>query len=450
MNGLPLTMAGEFVSTITHTTIQVTPETPAFLGTAQCKTSGTSFSYFFNGSFVYAYNPGRKICVCLTDIDAPTAVVTNAGLMDKNTVVVGERLLNSPEPPQTQCISSATTEAANDNTVSGLLPLPNISRTSPVTSLNQIENWFKDSFQDKWELYRETPEFYHMVQAYLALCCNAYKQQPNPAYLEAGLQVYHSLAHYHWLRPAILHNAACLYCLSGEPAKALDCIELALSFRYPAMASLLEDNDLHVLRKTPRFVKVREQYELLKPTFHWVSLALFEAFENYSVQQPDSFVRYMRRYLLTQFTFYDIYDLNACIDNEQNDERREYWQRLAAFNNRFLYDHMLLDCTMDLTTDEGKQNFQRFQQYRHYKALNPLVFAKASDALFHNAHHWAIRNKGKFNERDAGLMSQSFQLFKEFQRHIAGLDKEKHNVLFSKVKNLNVTEYLAAMEPADY
>lgn len=438
------------MSTITHTTIQVTPETPAFLGTAQCKSSGTSFSYFFNGSFVYAYNPSQQCCVCLPDIDAATAVVTNDGLTDKNTAVIGDPVLSVRSQARTACINPPAGKAANDNAAHGLLPLPKINRASPVTSLNEIENWFKDSFQDKWELYRETPEFYYTVQAYLALCCDAYKQQPNPAYLEAGLQVYHSLAHYHWLHPAILHNAACLYCLSDEPAKALDCIELALSFRYPAMEALLNDNDLRVLRKTPRFVKVREQYELLKPTFQWVSLALFEAFENYSVQQPDSFVRFMRGYLLTQFTFYDIYDLNDRIDNEQNDERREYWQRLAAFNHRYLYDHMLLGCTMDLTTEEGKKNIQRFQQYRHYKALNPLVFANASDALFHNAHHWAIHNNGKFNERDAGLMSQSFQLFKEFQRHITGLDSEKHKALLSQVHRLNIAEYLTAMERARY
>lgn len=79
---------------------------------------------------------------------------------------------------------------------------------------------------------------------------------------------------------------------------------------------------------------------------------------------------------IKNFRFYDISELSARIDSCENDDEREYWQRLASFNNNYLYNYMLMDEPMDLLTEQGKANYQLFQQYRHYRVLNPLVLPR--------------------------------------------------------------------------
>lgn len=429
------------MSTITHTAINVTPETPAFLGQSNPLENDAQYSYFFNGCFIYSYNHTTGRCTCLAEIDVATALVKPYGLIDKHYVVIGDKLFRS--------VAQAN-KARNAMSRPDVTPekfdkptrLPEIDQLSTVKSLRLIEHWFKEDFATKWEAHRETPEFYNLIQYYLALCCDAYKEKPDPDFLDAGIQVYLSMAHYSWLNPSILHNAACIYWLAGQKESALDCVELALNFRYSGMDSLLNDEDLEGLRSEPRFQYLSEQYLSLKAKFSYVTLELFEVFENYTVQQSEDFIRFMRNHLLANFRFYDISELSARIDSSESDDEREYWQRLAAYNNSYLYNYMLLDEPMDLLTDQGKANYQRFQQYRHYRILNPLVFAKVSEQLFHHAHYWASRHKGTFNQRDSALLSQSFQLFEEFNVATESLCYEKRYELMEKAKQYDIFDYM--------
>jgi len=431
------------VSTITNTAVNVTPETPVFMGRSNSPESDAQYSYFFNGCFIYSYNNTTGHCKCLTELDVATASVKPFGLVDKQYAVIGDKLFHlAVSAEKAGNTAQNVKKAANDNEVDTCLPLPEVEHLSPIKSLALIEQWFSEDFDLKWETYQESPEFYNLIQYYLALCCDAYKEQKNAAFLDAGVQVYLSVAQYSWLNPSILHNAACVYGLNGEQDCALDCIELALDFRYAGMESLLNDNDLKELKVHPRFCSLANKYQTLKPKFNYVSVELFEAFEEFSVQQSGSFVRFMRNHLLKNFRFYDISDLSARIDGSENDEEREYWQRLAFYNNHYLYNFMLMDEPMDLLTEQGKANYQLFQQYRHYRVLNPLVFAKVSEQLFHHAHYWGNQHHGFFNERDSALLSQSFQLFQEFNIAIETLSREKREELIQKAKAYDIFNYM--------
>ncbi|MDV6315155.1 TPR end-of-group domain-containing protein [Idiomarina sp. HP20-50] len=430
------------MSTITNTSVNVTPETPTFLGHSNPLENDAQYSYFFNGCFIYSYNHTTGHCTCLTELDVATAAVKPYGLADKHYVVIGDKVYRSLEQAEKARNTVVVNEAANDNNLGKGMQLPAVEDFSTLKSLELIEKWFSKNFDEKWETYRETSEFYNLIQYYLALCCDAYKRQPDPSFLDAGIQLYLSMAHYSWINPSILHNAACVYWLADEEESALDCIELALNFRYSGMASLFNDEDLKPLRESPRFQRLLVQYETLKPKFNYITLELFEVFENFSVQQPESFIRFMRSHLLKNFRFYDISELSARLDTCEDDEEREYWQRLAALNNRYLYNYMLVDEPMELLTEEGKANYQRFQQYRHYRVLNPLVFAKVSEQLFHHAHYWASKHKGNFNQRDSALLSQSFQLFEEFNVSTESLCFEKKRELMEKAKEYDIFDYM--------
>lgn len=430
------------MSTITNTAVNVTPETPAFLGHSNALENDAQYSYFFNGCFIYSYNQTTGRCSCLTELDVATATVKPYGLVDKHYVVIGDKLFRSVAQAKKARSKVFAVDAANDNKAEKRMQLPTIGQLSSVKSLELIEHWFKKDFEAKWEVHRETPEFYNLIQYYLALCCDAYKQKPDPSFLESGIQAYLSMAPYSWLNPSILHNAACVYWLAGEQEHALDCIELAMDFRYTGMDSLLNDEDLEGLKDIPRFRQLAEEYQTLKPKFNYVTLELFEVFENFTVQQSETFVRFMRNHLLTNFRFYDISELNARIDSCEDDDEREYWQRLAAYNNSYLYNYMLIDEPMDLLTEQGRANYQRFQQYRHYRILNPLVFAKVSEQLFHHAHYWASKHEGFFNKRDSAILSQSFQLFEEFNVATESLCNEKKDELMSKAREYDIFNYM--------
>jgi len=430
------------VSTITNTAVNVTPDSPAFLGSSNPLENDAQYSYFFNGCFIYSYNHTTGRCACLTELDVATTTVKPYGLVDKHYVVIGEKAFRSVTQAQKARSKVSVANASNDNSPGKHPALPAIEQLSPIKSLARIEEWFNTDFEAKWEAYRETSEFYNLIQYYLALSCDAYKQKADTAFLDAGIEFYLSMAHYSWLNPSILHNAACVYWLAGEKENALDCIELALNFRYSGMDSLLGDEDLQGLRKTRRFRQLARKYEALKPRFNYVTLELFEVFENFSVQQPEPFVRFMRSHLLTNFRFYDISDLSARIDASEDEDEREYWQHLAAFNNSYLYRYMLVDEPMDLLTEKGKTNYQHFQQYRHYRVLNPIVFARVSEQLFHHAHYWASRHQGAFNERDQALLSQSFQLLEEFNVATEGLCFEKRSELMEKAKSYDIHHYM--------
>lgn len=430
------------MSTITNTAINVTPETPAFLGHNYPLGNDAQYSYFFNGCFIYSYNDSTGRCTCLTELDVATAVVKPYGVVDRQYVVIGDKVFRSVAQAKKARDITPTACVVNDNTVDKRMQLPDVGQLPPLKSLEVIERWFNEDFDAKWEAHRETSEFYNLIQYYLALCCHAFKQKPDPSFLDAGIQVYLSMAHHSWLNPSILHNAACVYWLAGEDESALDCIELAMDFRYPGMAGLLNDEDLEGLKSTPRFRRLSEQYQALKSKFNYVTLELFEAFESFAVQQPESFVRFMREHLLANFRFYDISELSVRLDSSEGDEEREYWQRLAEFNNSYLYKYMLMEEPVDLLTEQGKANYRRFQQYRHYRILNPLVFAKVSEQLFHHAHYWASRHKGFFNRRDSALLSQSFQLFEEFNVATESLCSEKKDELMSKAREYDIFDYM--------
>jgi len=430
------------VSTITNTAVNVTPDTPVFMGCSKPLESDVQFSYFFNGCFIYSYNHTTGHCSCFTELDVATATVKPFGLVDKHYVVIGDKLFRSPAQAKKAHSVLPNVNAANDNKVDERVPLPKAENLSPIKSLALIERWFNEDFDVKWETYQESPEFYNLIQYYLALCCDAYKEKPDQAFLDAGVQVYLSMAQFSWLNPSILHNAACVYWLAGEQDSALDCIELALDFRYTGMESLLHDEDLDGLKEHPRFRCLSNKYQTLKPKFNYVTPELFEAFENFAVQQSDSFVRFMRGHLLKNFRFYDISELSARIDSCENDDEREYWQRLASFNNNYLYNYMLMDEPMDLLTEQGKANYQLFQQYRHYRVLNPLVFAKVAEQLFHHAHYWGSQHHGFFNQRDSALLQQSFQLFQEFHVATESLCSEKRNELMAKAKEYDIFNYM--------
>jgi len=436
------------VSTITNTAVNVTPETPAFLGHSNALENDAQYSYFFNGYFIYSYNHATSHCNCLTELDVATAAVKPYGMVDKQHVVIGDKLFRSVARANKARNTLSPANAANDNKIDKLMKLPAIGKLSPIKPLELIERWFNKDFDAKWEVHRENPEFYNLIQYYLAHCCDAYKETSDSSFLDAGIQVYLSIAPYSWLNPSILHNAACIYWLAGEQKNSLDCIELALDFRYAGMASLLSDNDLDGLKNTPRFCRLLNKYQELKPKFNYVTLELFDVFENFSVQESDSFVGFMRSHLLTHFRFYDISELHARIDSCEDDDEREYWQRLAELNNRYLYKYMLMDEPMDLLTEQGKANYQLFQQYRHYRILNPLVFAKVAEQLFHHAHYWASKHKGFFNQRDSALLSQSFQLFEEFNVATEGLCSEKKSELMLKAREYDIFNYMEQLTTA--
>lgn len=430
------------MSTITNTAVNVTPETPVFMGCNKPLESDAQYSYFFNGCFIYAYNHKMGHCSCLPELDVATAAVKPFGLVDKQYIVIGDKIFRSVLQAEKARHAIPNVDAANDNKVAANVQLPAVEHLSSIESLAVIERWFNEDFDLKWESFQESSELYNLIQYYLALCCDAYKEKPDRAFLEAGIQVYLSMAQYSWLNPCILHNAACVYWLAGEQDSALDCIELALNFRYAGMESLLSDDDLEGLKEHPRFSYLANKYQRLKPKFNYVTPELFEAFENFAVQQSESFTRFMRSHLLKNFRFYDISELSARIDSSENDDEREYWQRLASFNNNYLYNYMLMDEPMDLLTEQGKANYQLFQQYRHYRVLNPLVFAKVAEQLFHHAHYWGSRHHGFFNRRDSALLSQSFQLFQEFNVATESLCSEKRSELMEKAREYDIFNYM--------
>jgi hypothetical protein len=57
--------------------------------------------------------------------------------------------------------------------------------------------------------------------------------------------------------PVIFHNAACIYSVGKQYAKALECVKLAQKYQYDDLDKLLDDDDLIPMRALPAFKRLR-------------------------------------------------------------------------------------------------------------------------------------------------------------------------------------------------
>jgi len=60
-------------------------------------------------------------------------------------------------------------------------------------------------------------------------------------------------------KPALLYNTACAYALAGDPAKALDLLDRAVTAGFKDKAGMIADPDLTAVRSDPRFAEIAKR-----------------------------------------------------------------------------------------------------------------------------------------------------------------------------------------------
>ncbi|RFA27181.1 hypothetical protein CAI21_15130 [Alkalilimnicola ehrlichii] len=296
---------------------------------------------------------------------------------------------------------------------------PDLSRLSDDKARQALLTaWFENAFAEKFAYNRSNDGFYALVDGYLRLCLSLYAETGDASYLEAARALYARLEAYGWLLPSIHYHAARVFALREDVEPMLEALYRAYQYRAPNLAGMSEEEAFAPFRDHPRLLALRERYQREEARYRYITLEVLEAYEAVAAADDEAFNRYLRQKIMDGYVFYDAPQL---AEQEAVSEQADYWRALAEKSIPFFRNYMLLE-GLEALGPLDKRVLERFQSYRDYRILSPLVYVKLADELFKSAHHWTPWSEKFFGQGQQGRMQECMALLEVFRQRLEQID----------------------------